>query len=402
MTNSNDLVLIEGQRIRTPRLLLRPWADQDAAAALTVFGDEHVARWLAPAVGRVPNVESMRALMARWAQQRVAPPSGRWAVEVAESGEVVGALALLPLPPANSTSRSAGSSHPAAWGRVTRPRPDTPWPTTPSSRASTSSSPSYDPATSAAPHLRPRIGMEWVGETEQELRRSRLQVYRLRKSDLHLSGPAAFSYTAPGGDVLRVAAQPRALNAESAAAIRAARVRVRLVRAARIRGSSPRCGTSRATGIRTSLGGLVIDARSRAARSIRSAPHAGEGPRRRTQAAARSPRPLPYLARRPADVALSLPRGSAAGRPWGRCGRPTTGVVCAGPDCPTRCRRWRHGAQPGDLGAFELVVEGGNQAARVPRVIPRSVAIHAGWRREWTCRARSPGGGTPRSRPCGP
>ena len=87
MTNSNDLVLIEGQRIRTPRLLLRPWADQDAAAALSVFGDEHVARWLAPAVDRVPDVESMRALMARWAQQRVAPPSGRWAVEVAESGK---------------------------------------------------------------------------------------------------------------------------------------------------------------------------------------------------------------------------------------------------------------------------------------------------------------------------
>ena len=63
MTNPDDLVLIDGRRIRTPRLLLRPWAADDAAAALAVFGDEHVARWLAPAVGRVPDVETMRALL---------------------------------------------------------------------------------------------------------------------------------------------------------------------------------------------------------------------------------------------------------------------------------------------------------------------------------------------------
>ena len=45
MTNPHDLVLIDGQRIRTPRLLLRPWAVEDAATALSVFGDEQVG-WL--------------------------------------------------------------------------------------------------------------------------------------------------------------------------------------------------------------------------------------------------------------------------------------------------------------------------------------------------------------------
>ncbi len=188
MTNSNDRVLIEGQRIRTPRLLLRPWADQDAAAALSVFGDEHVARWLAPAVDRVPDVESMRALLARWAQQRVAPPSGRWAVEVAESGEVVGALALLPLPPDELDLEIGWQLAPSAWGKgyaveaghavahyafasgadeifaVVRPR---------NARGAATAR---------------RVGMEWVGETDKYYALT-LQVYRLRKGDLHLSGP---------------------------------------------------------------------------------------------------------------------------------------------------------------------------------------------------------------------
>ena len=58
--------------------------------------------------------------MARWAQQQVAPPSGRWAVEVAESGEVVGALALLPLPPDELDLEIGWQLAPARGARVTR------------------------------------------------------------------------------------------------------------------------------------------------------------------------------------------------------------------------------------------------------------------------------------------
>jgi RimJ/RimL family protein N-acetyltransferase len=191
VTNPNDLVLIEGRRIRTPRLLLRPWADEDAAAALTVFGDENVARWLAPAVGRVPDVEGMRALLARWAGERVASPSGRWAVEVAESGEVVGAVALLPLPPDMLDLEIGWQLASGAWGNgyaaeaghavahfafasgvdeifaVVRPR---------NARGAATAR---------------RVGMEWVGETDKYYALT-LQVYRLRKGDLHLPGPAGF------------------------------------------------------------------------------------------------------------------------------------------------------------------------------------------------------------------
>ena len=187
MTNPHDLVLIDGQRIRTPRLLLRPWAVEDAAAALSVFGDEQVARWLAPAVGRIPDVERMRELLARWAGERAASPSGRWAVEVAESGEVVGAVALVPLPPDEVDLEIGWQLAPGAWGNgfaaeaghavahyafalgvdeifaVVRPRND------------------RGAATAR------RIGMDWVGETEKYYGLT-LQVYRLRKGELDWQG----------------------------------------------------------------------------------------------------------------------------------------------------------------------------------------------------------------------
>jgi RimJ/RimL family protein N-acetyltransferase len=189
VTNPHDLVLIDGQRIRTPRLLLRPWAAADADAALTVFGDEQVARWLAPAVDRIPDVETMRALLARWAGERVTSPSGRWAVEAAESGEVVGAVALLPLPPDEVDFEIGWQLAPGAWGN--------------GFAAEAGHAVAHYAFASGADEIfavvRPRnargaatarrIGMEWVGETEKYYALT-LQVYRLRKGDLDLRGLA--------------------------------------------------------------------------------------------------------------------------------------------------------------------------------------------------------------------
>jgi RimJ/RimL family protein N-acetyltransferase len=189
VTNPHDLVLIDGQRIRTPRLLVRPWEAEDADSALTVFGDEQVARWLAPAVGRVPDVETMRALLARWAGERAASPSGRWAVEVAESGEVVGAVALLPLPPDEVDLEIGWQLAPCAWGN--------------GFAAEAGHAVAHYAFASGADEIfavvRPRnargaatarrIGMEWVGETEKYYALT-LQIYRLRKGDLDLQGLA--------------------------------------------------------------------------------------------------------------------------------------------------------------------------------------------------------------------
>jgi RimJ/RimL family protein N-acetyltransferase len=189
VTNPHDLVLIDGQRIRTPRLLLRPWVAGDADAALTVFGDEQVARWLAPAVGRIPDVATMRDTLARWAGERVASPSGRWAVEATASGEVVGAVALLPLPPDEVDLEIGWQLAPGAWGN--------------GFAAEAGHAVAHYAFASGADELfavvRPlnargaatarRIGMEWVGETEKYYALT-LQVYRLRKGDLDLRGLA--------------------------------------------------------------------------------------------------------------------------------------------------------------------------------------------------------------------
>jgi len=189
VTNPHDLVVIDGQRIRTPRLLLRPWAAEDADAALTVFGDEQVARWLAPAVDRIPDVETMRDTLARWAGERVASPSGRWAVEATASGEVVGAVALLPLPPDELDLEIGWQLAPGAWGN--------------GFAAEAGHAVAHYAFASGADELfavvRPRnargaatarrIGMEWVGETEKYYALT-LQVYRLRKGGLDLRGLA--------------------------------------------------------------------------------------------------------------------------------------------------------------------------------------------------------------------
>ena len=186
MTDQERPVLIEGRRIRTPRLLLRPWVVDDAEAALAVFGDEQVSRWLAPAVSRVPDVETMREQLARWAAERVELPLGRWALEVVESRGLAGGVALLPLPPDNIDLEIGWQLAPGAWCQgfaaeaghavaryafesgvdeifaVVRPRNE------------------RGAATAR------RVGMEWVGETEKYYGLA-LQVYRLRKGELGLA-----------------------------------------------------------------------------------------------------------------------------------------------------------------------------------------------------------------------
>jgi RimJ/RimL family protein N-acetyltransferase len=78
----NDDLLVDGERIRTARLLLRPWVLDDAEAALTIYGAGDVSRWLAPAVERVPDIASMRAHLASWMVECASLDScqGRWAI----------------------------------------------------------------------------------------------------------------------------------------------------------------------------------------------------------------------------------------------------------------------------------------------------------------------------------
>lgn len=176
-------IAIEGATIRTPRLVLRPWELSDAPAALNIFGDESVTRWLSPAMSRIESVDEMSSLLATWLASPPPPPGGRWAVTSAEDGALLGGVAVLPLPPEKSDLEIGWQLDPAAWGHgyaaeaghavahhafdvgvdelfaVVRPR------NTRGARTATS------------------IGMEWVGETDKYYD-LRLQVYRLRKGEL--------------------------------------------------------------------------------------------------------------------------------------------------------------------------------------------------------------------------
>jgi RimJ/RimL family protein N-acetyltransferase len=176
-----------GHRIESGRLLLRPWTVEDAEAALAVYGVDEVARWLSPAMDRVPDATAMRTLLGQWITESegLEPPEGRWAVELTGTGELVGGVALLPLPPDGEDLEVAWQLAPHAWGRGLA--------------AEAGHAVAHHAFTSGVEEVfavvrdrnargaatAQRVGMEWVGETDKYYD-LRLQVYRLRKGDLDM------------------------------------------------------------------------------------------------------------------------------------------------------------------------------------------------------------------------
>ncbi len=176
-------VVIEQDTIRSPRLTLRPWSPADATAALAIYGSEEVTRWLSPAMGRVDDAAAMEKVIAGWLAGPLPTPAARWAMELVETGELVGSTVLLPLPPEDDDLQIGWQLAPAFWGQglaaegghavahfafesgveelfaVVRPRNER--------GAATARS----------------IGMEWVGESEKYFD-LRLQIYRLRRGEL--------------------------------------------------------------------------------------------------------------------------------------------------------------------------------------------------------------------------
>lgn len=169
--------------IHTFRLRLRPWSVDDAEAALQVYGDQDVARWLSPAMDRVPDVRAMRELLDGWSNQQRTAPEGRWAIELAATGEVIGGAAVLPLPPHGEDLEIGWQLARHAWGQGLA--------------AEAGHAVAHHAFTSGVEELfavvrrqngrgaatAERVGMEWVGETDKYYD-LHLQVFRLRKGDL--------------------------------------------------------------------------------------------------------------------------------------------------------------------------------------------------------------------------
>ncbi len=181
-------VTVEGRTIRSPRLTLRPWTLDDAETAIAVYGEADVARWLSPAMDRVADVDRMRSVIEGWLAEDLEPPQGRWAVVLTSSGELVGGVAVLPLPPYGEDLEVAWQLAPHAWGQ--------------GYAAEAGHAVAHHAFASGVDELfavvrtqngrgaatAQRVGMEWVGETEKYYD-LRLQVFRLRKGELDVPLP---------------------------------------------------------------------------------------------------------------------------------------------------------------------------------------------------------------------
>ncbi|WP_238158479.1 GNAT family N-acetyltransferase [Kribbella voronezhensis] len=168
------------------RLVVREWTEADAGDALGIFGSIEVARWLAPAMGQVPNKATMRLVLRAWidAGKSLVPPAGRWAVVNKADGEVIGGLVLSLLPPYEEDFEIGWQLKPAAWGHGFATEASHAlmrW-----AFATGTIDELY--AVARPQNLRAcatarRLGMEWVGETEKYYGLA-MQVYRIRAAEL--------------------------------------------------------------------------------------------------------------------------------------------------------------------------------------------------------------------------
>ncbi len=188
MPDHSTTIAISERVITTPRLRLRPWGAEDADAALRIFGHDEVARWLAPAMSQVPDAEAMRDLLQRWvdADDVTERPTGHWAVEDRATGDVVGAVAVRPLPPLDDDLEIGWQLAPEAWGRGFATEAGRAVAHYAFSEGEDEVFAVVRPRNTRGAATAQRVGMEWVGETDKYYD-LRLQVYRLRKSELDVS-----------------------------------------------------------------------------------------------------------------------------------------------------------------------------------------------------------------------
>lgn len=181
--------------VTTERLLVRDWDPDDAEAALAVYGDERVARWLAPAAEPVRDVHAMRAQLERWAAEQAGADGdldrfvGRWALVRREDGAVVGSLVLRTMPPHDEDLEIAWQVAPEHWGKGYAGEGTAALARWAFAQSAAELFAVIRPGNQPSERIARRLGMEWVGETEKYYGLG-LRVYRLRPSDLP-ADPAA-------------------------------------------------------------------------------------------------------------------------------------------------------------------------------------------------------------------
>jgi RimJ/RimL family protein N-acetyltransferase len=168
----------------TDRLVLRPWQVDDAPAALRSYGDAEIARWLSPTMDQVTDEGGMRVVLQQWIAEdsRMLTPAGRWAIELRDSGELIGGATLLPLPP-DDEYEMGWQLERTHWGNGYATEAGLALAQWAFGQGLEQVIALVRPANSRAEATVRRLGMEWVGETEK-YHRLRLQEFRLRPADL--------------------------------------------------------------------------------------------------------------------------------------------------------------------------------------------------------------------------
>ncbi len=175
--------------LTTERLLVRDWADSDAPAALAIFGDERVSRWLTPEVEPVPDEDAMLARLRSWREEddgidpELEAFVGRWALVRREDEVVVGALVLRTMPPHDVDIEVAWQLVPEHWGQGYASEGTAALARWAFDQSASELFAVVKPGNERAAWIAKRLGMEWVGETEKYYDQN-LVVYRLRAGDL--------------------------------------------------------------------------------------------------------------------------------------------------------------------------------------------------------------------------
>jgi RimJ/RimL family protein N-acetyltransferase len=168
----------------TDRLFLRPWQVDDAPAALRSYGDAEIARWLSPTMDQVTDEGGMRVVLQQWIAEdtRMLTPAGRWAIELRDSGELIGGATLLPLLP-DDEYEMGWQLERARWGHGYATEAGLAVAQWAFGQGLEQVIALVRPTNSRAEATVRRLGMEWVGETEK-YHHLRLQEFRLRPADL--------------------------------------------------------------------------------------------------------------------------------------------------------------------------------------------------------------------------
>ena len=127
---------------------------------------------------------AMRLVLQQWLAEdaRMLTPAGRWAIELRQSGDLIGGATLLPLPP-DDEYEMGWQLHPSSWGNGYATEAGRALARWAFGQGLEQVIALVRPANARADATVRRIGMEWVGETEK-YHHLRLQEFRLRPADL--------------------------------------------------------------------------------------------------------------------------------------------------------------------------------------------------------------------------